>query len=147
MTAQAAPSHPSRWARHRLVSHTGELELEVHASDRELLLAEAARALAEVMAGEAPLTPAPEEQHILLRADDDVALMVAWLNELIFLSDTNKCVYNDVRVRSANEGSLEAWARGAVPAFLRTAVKAATLHRACVERTPRGMHARVVLDV
>jgi SHS2 domain-containing protein len=52
-----------------------------------------------------------------------------------------------VRVRSAEEGALEAWARGAVPAFLRTAVKAATLHRACVERAPRGLHARVVLDV
>ena len=135
-------------ARHSFEEHTGEVRLEVEASTLEDLFAQAGRALAELILGEVedPPESAPEEV-VRVAARDRAALLVEWLNELIFLSETSKRVFTRFRVESVGETMATAVVAGLAPETLVTAVKAATLHGASVERAGVGWRANVVLDV
>lgn len=133
--------------RHRFVEHTGELELRLEAPDLASLLEEAARALAEIMAEDAGGAPTKAPERVELTATDRDALLVDWLNELVYRAEIHKCVYGDVHVERANDRHLEATLRGRAPTSPRTAVKAATWHRLRVEKVAAGLEATVVLDV
>lgn len=134
-------------ARHRLVEHMGELELFIEAPDLASLFEEAARALAEIMAEDANGPPTAPPERVELDAADREALLVDWLNELVYRADVHKCVYANVRVERCDDRHLEATLRGREPSSPRTAVKAATWHRLRVRDTPAGLEATVVLDV
>lgn len=134
-------------ARHSFEDHTGEVRLRLEAPTLAALFEEAALGLAELML-EAPSGADEEpEQSVTVEARDCEALLVAWLNELVFLSETRGRVYTEARVHSVSDTRLEASVRGVFTETLRTAVKAATLHGLRVEQSARGFTATVVLDV
>jgi SHS2 domain-containing protein len=134
-------------ARHRLVEHTGELELRLEATDLASLLEEAALGLAEILAEDAGGAPTREMERVELTAPDRESLLVDWIDELVYRGEINKCVYGNVHVERATDRHLEATLRGREPSSPRTAVKAATWHRLRVHETPAGLEATVVLDV
>ena len=132
---------------HVFEDHTSEVRLRLHAPTLASLFEEAARALAELMLEEAETPAVPQEVTVALHARDREALLSDWLNELVFLSETRRCVYTDAQVLRVSDTSLEAVVRGVPPRVLRTAVKAATLHDLSVRELPGGYTATVVLDV
>ena len=132
---------------HVFEEHTGEVRLHLDAPELSALLAEAGRALAELMTDQ-PVRPSvdgPEEVRV--RAPDRDALLVEWLNELIFRSETHKKVYADVTVLRATDTELVASIRGGEPERLKTAVKAATFHNLRIAERGGRVSATVVLDV
>lgn len=133
-------------AGHRFEEHTGEVRVRLNAPSFEQLLVEAGRALAELMADEPPRSPLDTAQ-ISLTAPDRGALLVQWLNELIFLSETRKRIYSGFEIHQVSANRLEAEVRGWTPSRLRTQVKAATFHRLSVTAEGGGFSAQVVLDV
>jgi len=135
-------------AEHRFEEHTGEVRLVLSASTLEELFAEAGRALAELTLGELPAssTPGPE-QRIAVRGRDRAALLVEWLNELIFRSETTKQVFTRLRVDRVGANEMQAAVAGVSPEGLRTQVKAATLHGLSLENRGGAWQASVVLDV
>jgi SHS2 domain-containing protein len=135
-------------AGHTFKQHTGEVRLELSAPSCEELFAEAGRGLAELMLGNIPASPASANaQSIEVSARDRCALLVAWLNELVFRSETSKRVFTQFQVDYVDDSTLRASAWSMEPNVLKTAVKAATLHRVAVERLSEGWRATVVLDV
>jgi SHS2 domain-containing protein len=89
-----------------------------------------------------------------LDAEDPEALLVDFLNELIFLFDARRFLAGDVEVKRITLGRparVEAVLRGetydAARHSARTEVKAATFHGMHIERTPRGLEADVVFDL
>lgn len=139
-------------AQHSFEDHTSEVRLCVTAETLAAVFEEAGRALGELMLDGPPrASPGPaEEVHVV--APDRAALLVCWLNELIFLSETRKQVYVDFHVDSVSETALHARVRGVFPDVLRTAVKAATLHDVVFEESASAegsssYAAKVVLDV
>jgi len=133
--------------RHAFDDHVGELRLRLDAPTLPALFEEAARALAELSLDRATRPSEDPVEVVKLTAPDAPTLLVDWLNELVFLSETRKRVYTDVHVTSATETVLEAEVRGVYPEVVRTAVKAATLNELTLERGPHGYAATVVLDV
>jgi SHS2 domain-containing protein len=128
----------------RWVDHTAELELEIEAPSEEAVFEEALAALAE-LAGDADGPSTTREVEV--EALDRALLLVEWLGELVYLSETEELVPERVaslelagtRVRATIEG------RRAEPRHL---VKAVTLHRLELLRDAKvGWRARVVLDV
>jgi SHS2 domain-containing protein len=133
-------------ASHAFAEHTSELEIRVAASSLPALFTEAGRALAEVMAGKLPPASGPA-QAVSVHASDRDALLVAWLDELLFLADRDKRVYGDIAIERMSERDLLATVRGATAARLRTQVKAATFHGLRILDGPGGVSATVILDV
>ena len=135
-------------ASHRFGEHTGEVRLEVSAPTCEELFAEAGRGLAELMLGEVPrASAASETRPVEVHGRDRAALLVDWLNELIFLSETSKQVFTRFEVERITETEARARVAGVAAEALKTPVKAATLHGVSVSRGKGGWQASVVLDV
>lgn len=132
--------------KHWFEEHTGEVELHVEATSLEQLFVEAGLGLADLLADErAGAHSGPE--LVELEAVDLEALLVEWINELIFRTEKRQEVYDDFRIDGLFERQLRAEIRGVTPAGWRTAVKAATFHRLRIGREGPGYSARVVLDV
>lgn len=133
--------------RHSFEGHTSEVRLCVWGPTFEAVFEEAGRGLAALMLEGTPGEPAAEQQHVEVHGRDRAALLVAWLNELIYLSEAHKQVYTDLHIDELTETSLRGSVRGVEPEALRTAVKAATLYDVVVGEAEDGCSARVVLDV
>jgi SHS2 domain-containing protein len=139
-------------AQHSFEDHTSEVRLCVTAETLAAVFEEAGHALAELMLDGPPPASLGPVDEVSLVAPDRAALLVHWLNELIFLSETRKQVYVDFQVDSVSETALHARVRGVFPDVLRTAVKAATLHDVVFLESvsasgSRSYAAKVVLDV
>ncbi len=133
-------------ARHWFAEHTSELEIGVEASSFSELLAEAGRALAEVMSGR-PARGLGKFERVLVEAPDREALLVAWLDELVFLAERDKKVFGDIVVERAGDRACVAQVRGEPVSDLKTQVKAATFHGLQITDGPHGLSARVILDI
>ncbi len=134
-------------ARHSLAAHTGEVELHLEAATLGELFGEAARALAEIMGG--PLVPSGDGsyQEVSIGSPDRDALLVDWLNELIFLSERDKRIFGEVRIEQISERALRASVRGREVEEVKLHVKAATFHGLDISEGPQGFAANIVLDV
>lgn len=148
-TVASGPARPGTPATsgYWFVEHTSEVEVQLRAPTLAALFTEAAFALAELLAGQ-PVVPGDDaHEPVLLQAMDRDALLVDWLNELLFLTERDGRVFNTIRIEKLTGGSLQALV-GAGDGEPRTSVKAATLHGLDIEGTPEGGYAaRVILDV
>lgn len=134
-------------SQHWFEEHTGEVQLHLVAPTLPQLFVEAGLALAELIAEDGIPTSEDPAEVVEIQAGDLEALLVEWLNELIFRGETQHRVYRELRVTNVSDRRLRAEIRGTRPDHLRTPVKAATFHNLDVSLQPDGYSATVVLDV
>jgi SHS2 domain-containing protein len=132
---------------HEFLDHTSETVLRVRAPDLPALFAEAARALGQVERGGIAGTGERVEQQVSVESADPAGLLVDWLNEVIWLSETGQFVPESVRIRLQGDTALTATLGGERLKAPPSLVKAATRHALRLERTPSGWIAEVTLDV
>jgi SHS2 domain-containing protein len=132
---------------HEIADHASEIRLRIRAATMPELLAEAGRALAKLQLREASSEAAPISRDIEISAPDRAALLAEWLNELIFLAETEAWVPDRFEMTHATDTSVRVRASGVPFARLSGLVKAATLHGLRVDEVPGGLEGEVVLDV
>jgi SHS2 domain-containing protein len=142
----ATSSGPSG-ARHVIEEHTGELAIRLEAPTLRELFEEAGRALSATMRGRSVKNLPRAEVRIAVAAPDREALLVEWLNELVFRAESEHVLFTDFRVERLSDRELVATAGGRRVGRLRNPVKAATLHGLSVAEGAGGVGATVVLDV
>lgn len=136
---------------YRWLDHTAELELELQAATEREVFSDALAAFGELLEGEE--AGVSESTHALLErravqaaAGDRPALLAAWLEELVFLSESAGFIPLRIEQLSLEGGALSATVAGRV-GEPRPLVKAVTYHRLQFEPSERGYRARVVFDV
>lgn len=131
---------------YRWVDHTAELELQIDAASEQELFADALDAFEELVGGDPTGEPTRHEVFVLAEGPDPASLLVEWIEELVFLAETEDFVPERVVSLELGESELRAEVEGrrGKPAHL---VKAVTYHGLLVEAREDGWHARVVLDV
>jgi len=138
-------------ASHRFVEHTSEVELELQADGFEELLAEAARALGELLLHGDNVKLSESERELELEAHDEAALLVDWLNELVYFAEAERWVPADCEVLAVERSDEGFRMRAKVRAFhverAPSQVKAATLHGVRVVEAEGRVSANVILDV
>ena len=138
---------PARTASHELIDHTSEVQLRLRAGSLGDLLAEAGRALGELqLRGAEPGTPAAT-RRLHVTAPDPERLLVDWLNELIFLAETERWVATGFEIERADAESVDARASGVEVARVSGLVKAATMHGLRVAEADGLLEGEVILDV
>lgn len=132
---------------YELLEHTADVGIRAWGSTLEAAFEQAAWALADLLGA---VAHAPGERRaVVVRADDDGALLVDLLNELIFFHEREAVGLAAIRIER-DDGELRAELELApLPeATEGTSVKAATYHQLEVRRDPGGLvEARVYLDV
>jgi SHS2 domain-containing protein len=128
----------------RWVDHTSELELEITATSEAEVFAEALAGLAELLSNE----PKGEtvRRSVTAVAPDRPALLAAWLEELVFLAESEGFEPSGVESLELSADSLRATVAGRLGAPP-PLVKAVTYHRLAFDLTADGYSATVVLDV
>jgi SHS2 domain-containing protein len=129
---------------------TADKGIRAWGADRKSVFRQAALGLWSLM-----IDPATVECRsiipVAVEADDQEALLVVWLNELLYLYEAKVFIGGDCAPQSLTETRLVAEVRGETVDRTRhvilSHVKAVTYHQLHVGSTATGWEARVVVDV
>lgn len=134
----------------QLLEHTADMGIEARAESREKVLLEMARGLAGLMFGDGR-SGAESVVEVAVQAEDSVELLVAWLNEIVYWSDSGNFVPVAFRIVQLTDTTLQAVINGELFSpechSLERQVKSVTYHQACLEENPEGWYARVYVDL
>ena len=137
-------------ARYRQLPHTADLAWQIRGDSLPELFENAACALVSTMTDRRYLRRL-EKREIEVESPDREALLVDWLNRLLYLFDVEGFLGREFQLDTLTDQRLEATAWGEVFDPERhpekTAIKAATYHH--LEIVPRGAgwQATVILDL
>ncbi len=132
-----------------IVDHTADVGVVAYGADISQAFANAARALFSLIT---ELDDVEEFLHrdIELTAPDEESLLVEWLNELIYLFDTENIVFKRFDVTKLSNTQLKARSFGekvdSSKHRLKIGVKAATYHMLKVDKT-NGCKVQVLFDI
>jgi SHS2 domain-containing protein len=131
----------------RYLPHVGELGLRLRGASIAEVFRQAALALSDVLAPGRP-PPGPEQsREIRLDAPDRAALLIDWLNELIYLAERDRWIPTRIDLHEATETRLRATAWGPELDSAPSLVKAATWHGLRFDARDGGFEADVLLDI
>lgn len=146
------PDAPPRGRRpkYRQLPHTADLGWRIWGESLPELFENAAAALVSTLTDRRSLKLS-ETREISLESVDREALLVDWLNHLLYLFDVDGFLGRQFRVELLTNRRLRARVRGEVFDPTRhpekTAVKAATYHQLQIVREGGGWRATVILDL
>jgi SHS2 domain-containing protein len=124
------------------------LELTIDAPSLRSLYAEAGRALADIMAGvQCTGAVGGDVECVMLQAPDTEALLIGWMNELIFRSGMRGRAYTELNIDYVDSNRLTASVRGVPVEHFATKVKSASWEGLAVEKVEPGYRAKVKLDL
>jgi SHS2 domain-containing protein len=132
--------------------HTADLGLRIYARDLPDLFRTAAEALFDVIVANRGDVQAVETELFSLTADSTEDLLIKWLNELIFRSETQHRLYARFDVTLDEDGRRLEATIGGEPIdrgrhVLDHEVKAATRHDLSVRQVDGGWVAEVIVDI
>jgi SHS2 domain-containing protein len=133
----------------QFIDHTADVGIRVSAATLEEVFETAGLAFAELVTSTNSLEYRVERRFTLLE-DDIETLLVSWLQELLYLLDTEGLIFGRFQVK-LQDSSLEAAAWGEVfnPEVheMRTEIKAVTYHQLEVTQSDEGWQAQVIFDI
>lgn len=129
------------------IPHTADLALRVRGADWPSVLLHAAQGLFYLLRCEARGPAAPVRRQIALEADDPETLLVDWLNELIYLSETHGELYTSFAFEELTWTRLQATVQGWDHHPPQKYIKAATFFDLKLVSTPEGYEVTITFDV
>jgi SHS2 domain-containing protein len=134
--------------RYRFLEHTAEVGIEATADTLEETFEAVGEAVAELLGAWFP--GEGRGRPVSVEAADREALLAAWVDELLYLHDSEDVVFGGFQVDDVQDGHLDAGVFSA-PRGARelegVGVKAATYHRLEVGRGGDGWVVRLYVDV
>jgi riboflavin kinase/FMN adenylyltransferase len=132
--------------RYEEVDHTADRALRVWGDGLQSLFIGAARGMYHLMADLDGLV-GTEWCEISVESSDPEALLVEWLNELLFLSEMKGLLFVDYQIDSLTGSSLVGRAGGVPAEPSKAHIKAATYHDLLIVRTGTGCSSVITFDV
>ena len=128
------------------IPHTADIAVRVWGETPEDLFSAAGVGMSSLL-GEVDNGATATVRTIALVAPDSEALLVDWLNELLYIHEATQCVFSSFDFQELSCTSLRATAIGHPLAESRAHIKAATYHNLVIRRDSRGFEAVIVFDV
>lgn len=132
------------------VAHTADLAVRAWGTSLEELFEQAAMGLISLMLDPKTVQPA-SVRTVSAQAQEPEELLVAWLNEVLFVFEGEHFAPASVRVKSLGGGKVTSELRGEdfdrARHKTRHSVKAATYHDLVIKRTGDTYEVRVIFDV
>ncbi len=129
------------------VEHTADWALRVWGTTLPEFFVNAARGMYSLLG--AKRRPDSVVYHpITVEAPDWESLLVAWLNELLYLTESRDEVFDQFDIPAITGTHLQACVAGGTAAGpMMKYIKAATFHNLRIERTDEGFETTIVFDV
>jgi SHS2 domain-containing protein len=134
------------------IEHTADWALQVWAATLPELFVDAARGMFHlaVPAGAPPSTeprPAGLPRTIAISAGDAESLLVTWLQELLYLSETEGVIFHDFSIERLTPTHLTAIVWAWPSSRPDKVIKAVTYHNLAIRRVDGGYSVALVFDV
>jgi SHS2 domain-containing protein len=134
----------------RILEHPADVGFEAIGATREEMFANAGRALMYLIVDLDSVLPR-EQVPVHAEGPDLDSLLVNWLSEVLYLHDAEGWLFCGFEVRSLEDHSLTALARGErfdrARHQAKLLVKAITYHQLVVGETEQGWRAQVYVDI
>ncbi len=128
------------------IEHTADWAFRVRAADLPGLFVHAA--LAVYRMGDVALAPgARVERAVRVTGVDHESLLVAWLNELLYLGESEGLAFDELAVERLTDTELVARVRGSRVERWGKYIKAATYNDLEIRQSEKGYEVTVVVDV
>jgi SHS2 domain-containing protein len=132
------------------IDHTADIGILAYGADMKQVFANAARGLFSIITNLDNVT-STKKLDIRVTAPDSEALLINWLNELIYLFEVKEMLFNSFEITAITDTELRARAYGEKIKLakheLKTQVKAATYHMLKIEQNKDGYRAQVFFDL
>ena len=133
-----------------IIDHVADVGIVAYGTDVEELFSNAALALFSLITEPESVE---EKLHLDLEvsSEDRDSLLVEWLNELIYLFDAERILFNrfDIKRLTHNELKAACYGEGFDPMKhkIKIGVKAATYHMLKLDKNGDGCKAQIILDI
>ena len=138
-------------ADYEIIDHTADIGIRVRARSEKATFITAARAMFDIIAQpSAAIGDAPREAvDISVDAPGYAELLVAWLGELLSLSDCRDIIFTDFEIERLTARALLGRAQGVSRSRFtpKAEIKAVTYHGLRFEKDGDGFTAEVIFDV
>jgi SHS2 domain-containing protein len=128
------------------VEHMADRAFRVRARNLAELLENAAHAMV-ALDGKPPATERFVRRVINVEGSDRETLLVNWLNEVLYLEQTQQEFYDHFLLSDVNDSHLHAQLYGRQLDRSMTSLKAVTFHNLNVKESQEGLEATIVIDV
>lgn len=136
--------------RYEEIPHTADLAARIFGKNIPELFENAAFAMFDMMADIKGQAPSGKCQVVKVKATDTEGLLIAWLNELLYLSYEKKIFFRDFKITSLKNNELMGEASALVFSGRedrKAEIKAATYHDVKIEKAGGRYEVTVVFDV
>jgi SHS2 domain-containing protein len=132
-----------------IIEHTADVGIRAYGESQAEAYANAARGMFSLIAELDTIRPNLSRQ-VKVEGSDCEDLLVAWLNELIFLFETQRVLFSRFDIKSISDTHLQARCRGEKVDphrhEIKIGIKSATYHMLKVEQNA-GWQVQVILDI
>ena len=135
---------------YEVFEHTADIGMHAFGTSLSELFIHAAQGMESLQVDPACVN-AVESRNISAEGHDPISLLIAWLDELIFLFDTEYLLFRDFEIESITTTRIVGHASGEKydpqRHDLSSAIKAVTWHEAAIVQTDEGYRARIIFDL
>ena len=132
--------------KYKVIDHPSDIGIEAFGKDIKELFENSAFGMMDMMF---ELSGVKKEISfdVKVTADDAVSLLVSWLSELLYLSDSNHVAFSDFKIIKISDAELEAKVYGGKIGKVKRFIKAATYNQLEIKKEKGSWKSRVVFDV
>ncbi|MGB6606695.1 MAG: archease [Atribacterota bacterium] len=136
-----------------ILEHTADIGIAAYGKTRKEVFINAAKGMFEIIAGENKNPKENFYDKIKLEADNLEGLLFAWLNELLYISETRLVILNKFHIKELSDFQIKAEIEGMKinpPSIkIEKEIKAATYHRLEIKKDEESglWRAQVIFDI
>ena len=132
--------------KYKVVDHPSDIGIEAYGKDRKELFENSAFGMMDMMF---ELSGVKDEMSfdVKVTGNDQGSLLISWLSELLFLSDTNHSALSDFKITKMSDTELEAKVFGGKISEVKRFIKAATYNQLEIKKEKGSWKSRIVFDV
>ena len=136
-----------------IIDHTADIGLIAYGKNKEEVFINAAKAMFEIIAGENKNLKENFYDKIKLEADNLEGLLFAWLNELLYISETKLVILSKFKIKELSNYQIKAEVEGMkinpLSVKIEKEIKAVTYHRLEVKKDEESgrWRAQIIFDI
>jgi len=132
--------------KYKVIDHPSDIGIEAFGKDMKELFENSAFGMMDMMFD---LSGTPEEASFDVKAsaDDPESLLVSWLSELLYLSDSKRVALSNFKIIKISDTELEAKVYGGKIGKVKRFIKAATYNQLEVKKERDSWRSRIIFDV
>ncbi|MBU4226659.1 archease [bacterium] len=136
-----------------ILEHTADIGIAAYGKTKREVFINAARGMFEIIAGETKNLKENFCDKIKLEADNLEGLLFAWLNELLYISETKLVILNKFEIKDLSNNKIGAEVKGTkinqLGCKIRKEIKAVTYYRLEIKKDEESglWRAQVIFDI